>query len=226
LFEPAWSDAPSSDETFALAADLTRCEAATKCLLGQLPLDAGWVERLEQRYRDPSLPYHGGAHVGLLWLRHLAHGGPVHDLGIALAIMFHDAVYRPGRPDNEARSADLLREAARPGCDEVDWAAQAILATADHAAYAGADRRIMWLLDLDLTPLAERPDIFDRNLADLQAEVSAARRAAWTRRQRVLLSRLLHDPPLFRSQLSHTYEAAARTNLLRFCAEPSGSPRS
>src|SRR3954468_18522534 len=139
---------PAAGDTFALASDRRRCSAAMSELLRQLPLEAAWAGRLARRYRDPSLPYHGAAHVGLLWLRHIAHGGAADDIGIALAIMFHDAVYRPGQPDNEARSAELLRQAAGRGQD-VEWAAQAILATADHGAYSGRDRRVAWLLDLD-----------------------------------------------------------------------------
>jgi len=215
---PCW-DVPAPEEAFGLAADLNRCEAAMSCLLGELPLEPVWAERLRGRYGNARLPYHGAAHVGLLWLRHIAHGGAADDLGIALAIMFHDAVYEPEQADNEVRSADLLLQAA-PGCDEAGWAAQAIRATADHAGYSGGDRRVMRLLDLDLTPLAERPEIFDRNLADLQAEVGASRCAAWTQRQRVLLARFLERGRLFRSELGEVYELAARTNLERFCCGP------
>ena len=213
---PACSDVPAPEEAFALGADLNRCEAAMCCLLDQLPLEPVWAERLRLRYRNARLRYHGAAHVGLLWLRHVAHGGAADDLGIALAIMFHDAVYEPEQADNEVRSADLLLQAA-PRCDEAGWAAQAIRATADHVGYSGGDRRVVRLLDLDLTPLAERPEIFDRNLADLQAEVAASRRADWTRRQRVLLGRFLERAPLFRSELGEVYEGSARHNLERFC---------
>jgi predicted metal-dependent HD superfamily phosphohydrolase len=218
VLRSACFDAPHAGETFALACDLPRCEAAMSALLRELPLEAEWAERLTRRYCDASLPYHGAAHVGLLWLRHIAHGGAADDLGLALAIMFHDAVYRPGQADNEARSADLLRQAAGRG-KHVDWAARAILATADHQAYSGRDCRIMWLLDLDLTPLAERPEVFDCNLAKLQAEMEPSRRTEWTRRQRLMLGRVLERAPVFRSELGRVYETAARRNIERFCRE-------
>ena len=55
---------------------------------------------------------------------------------IAAAILFHDAILVPGADDNEARSAELWRRAARrlrgftPA--EIAWVADTIRATADH----------------------------------------------------------------------------------------------
>ena len=59
-------------------------------------LSRRWSRWLRRRYADPTFAYHGAAHVGLLWLRHLAHGDAADDVGAALGIMFHDAVYQPG----------------------------------------------------------------------------------------------------------------------------------
>ncbi len=203
---------PRAAETFGLAADLPRCQAAAQALLTHLALPRRWTQRLAQRYADPTLAYHSAAHVGLLWLRHLAHGGDPDDEGMALAIMFHDAVYRPGAADNEVRSVALLWDAAghRAGAD---WAAEAILATADHLSYAGVDPRTLRLLDLDLTPLAERPAIFAYNTAALRTEAAHLSDAEWAASQRRFLAGLLDRAPLFRSGLGDTYEAPARRNL-------------
>jgi predicted metal-dependent HD superfamily phosphohydrolase len=140
------------------------------------------------------------------------------DLGIAFAIVFHDAVYRPGERDNEARSAALLRDAVRHSA-EADWANTAILATADHLAYAGTDRRVLRLLDLDLTPLAEKPAILAYNAAALRAEAGAMSDREWITGQRRFLGSMLARPLLFRSGLGGVYEAPARRNIEALCRE-------
>lgn len=203
---------PSIDQIFGLADDAPSCAAATASLLESLPVSRNAIRRLRRRYADPALPYHNAVHVGLLWLRHLAHGGDADDVGIALAIMFHDAVYHPLRHDNEARSAALLRAAAAPS-DDVQWAATAILATADHLGYAGHDPRILRVLDLDLTPLAEREAVFDHNTRALRQEAAGLADAEWRAAQRQLLGGFLARSPLFRSGLSPFYEAAAQRNI-------------
>ena len=209
-------DTPQAAETFDVAADLPRCEAAAAALLTRLALPPRWTRRLRRRYADPALGYHGAAHVGLLWLRHLAHGGAADDHGTALAIMFHDAVYQPGAADNELRSAALLRDAVGPSA-EVEWAAAAIVATADHLGYTGADLRMLRLLDLDLTPLAEHAAVFARNTAALRAEAGPLADASWEAGQRRFLAGLLARAPLFRSGLGAIYEAPARRNLEAAC---------
>lgn len=174
-------------------------------------LPANWLGWLRRRYDDPALPYHCAAHVGLLWLRFLAHGGTADDRGMALAVLFHDAVYVPGRAGNEARSAAMMQQAAGPGAD-AEWAKGAILATADHLAYMGRDPRVLRLLDLDLTPLAEHPEAFRRNTIALRVESAHLSKAEWTGSLRRFKAGFLRRAPLFRSGLD-LYEAAARRNL-------------
>ena len=204
---------PDAADTFDLAMDLPRCRAAAHHLADSLGLPEQWPRWLRRRYADPALPYHDAAHVGLLWLRFLAHGGAPDDRGMALAVLFHDAVYVPGGTGNEARSAALMHDAAGKGAEE-EWAAEAILATVDHLNYPGRDPRVLRLLDLDLSPLAERPAVFRRNTAALRVEaatLSDAERADSLRRFR---DSFLCRGPLFRSGLD-VYEAPARRNLRR-----------
>ena len=106
-----------------------------------------------------------------------------------------------------------MHDAAGRGADE-EWAAGAILATADHLAYAGGDPRVLRLLDLDLSPLAERPAVFRRNTAALRAEASALSDAEWADSLRRFGAGFLARVPLFRSCLD-LYEAPARSNLRR-----------
>ena len=62
---------------------------------------------LDRRYREPGRHYHTWAHVASC-LRELrrAGPGPAEAQALELALWFHDAVYRPGRGDNEQASAE------------------------------------------------------------------------------------------------------------------------
>ncbi len=199
-----------SHAAFALAQDLDQCRAGFGALLARADVSAAAATQLRLRHAEPHRAYHDAAHVGLLWLRHLMHGGDPADRDLALAILFHDAVYEPMARDNEARSAALLAELV-PG--DTGWAQQAILATADHLAYGGADCRVRRLLDLDLTPLAERPDVFARNTALLRREYAAVTEAAWREGRGRVLARFAAAQPLYRTRLAAIYEAPARINL-------------
>ncbi|MBR0673248.1 HD domain-containing protein [Neoroseomonas soli] len=201
---------PQAEAALALAADREQCRAGFGALLARADLPAIAATELVRRYQEPHRAYHDSAHAGLLWLRHLMHGGDPGDRDMALAILFHDAVYEPLTKDNEARSAELLA-ALVPGA--TGWVRGAILATADHYAYAGTDCRVLRLLDLDLTPLAERPEVFARNTGLLRQEYAAVSEAAWRSGRREVLACFAATDRLFRTRLAAIYEAPARANL-------------
>jgi predicted metal-dependent HD superfamily phosphohydrolase len=68
---------------------------------------------LAAAHAEPHRVYHDLRHVAHV-LVELDRAG-VDDPAAAWAAFFHDAVYRPGRRDNEARSARLARELAALG---------------------------------------------------------------------------------------------------------------
>ena len=198
-----------NDGLFDVAADLARCAAGFEDLIAAVAPPAAVANELRTRYTEPHRAYHNSAHVGLLWLRHLAHGGDRDDLPLARAILFHDAIYDPQAKDNEEQSA-LLLAALLPGDP---WAEDAIRATADHIGYAGDDARVMRLLDLDLSTLAEDEPVFARNSAALRHEYAHVPDAEWESGRRALLGRFLAAPALYRTALAATYDARARRNL-------------
>jgi predicted metal-dependent HD superfamily phosphohydrolase len=204
------SSIASPEATFALATDRELGHAGFGALLARADLPASAVAELHRRYGEPHRAYHDSSHVGLLWLRHLTHGGDPGDRDMALAILFHDAVYEPFAPDNEVRSAELLASLVR---GDTGWAQQAIRATADHLGYGGPDWRMLHLLDLDLSPLAESPEVFARNARLLRREYAALDEAAWRDGRSRVLARFAASPRLFRTRLAVVYEAPARANL-------------
>ena len=208
------------DAAFALAVDREQGRAGFGALLARADLSAAAAAELRHRYDEPQRAYHDAAHVGLMWLRHLMHGGDPGDRDMALAILFHDAVYEPLAQDNEARSAALAAELVR---GDTGWVQGAIRATADHLAYPGQDCRVQRLLDLDLTPLAEMPAVFERNTALLRHEYAAVPEPAWRAGRRRVLERFAQAKRLFRTRLSTIYEAPARDNLAAAIKELGGA---
>jgi predicted metal-dependent HD superfamily phosphohydrolase len=191
------------------AADREVCLRSFEDLLVALPLSAGWRAELAMRYAEPWRAYHDAAHPGLLWHRHLAAQGSTEDIELGLAIAFHDAVFQPGAPDNEARSAALLLRAV-PGASR---AAAAVRATRDHGGYDGDDPLVARLLDLDLTPLAEPPLTFRANSQRLRAELPSLPEAEFLERVRTHLGHLRRAGPVYRTALGKPFEAAAQANI-------------
>lgn len=196
-----------------------------------IPLPPGMEQALRAAYADPPRAYHHYGHVEAV-LRHFAEvaAGPgwAHPVEAWLAVLYHDAVYVPGRRDNEARSAALARsEIARwlpaAGVD-ADAVAGLILLTARHgtlepaalgAGPGGDDRRLF--LDCDMAILGAPPeafDAYDRAVAEEYRGVVPG----WLYRanRRRFLRGLLQRPRIYLSDFFHDrLEAAARANLGR-----------
>lgn len=182
----------------------------------------------------PERHYHGLGHIGLLWSRHRnfsrssAFAEPEPSRLIACAVAFHDAVYDPMRSDNETRSAALWRQSAPADLSpaQVAWVSATIEATADHLACteAGTEaaRLRLWMLDLDLTPLGERPTVFARNSKALRREFAGLEEAEWQRRRVGFLGILQAAPQIYRSApLAAAFEQQARQNIAAvLAAEP------
>jgi predicted metal-dependent HD superfamily phosphohydrolase len=196
-------------------------------LMSLVPVPPAAAADLRARLTAPDRHYHGLAHVELLWQRHRRYAAgalaapPWHGL-IACAIAFHDAVYDAARKDNEARSAQLWRD-ARPALPDphVEWVEATILATADHLGAApepGQDETAWaaraWMLDLDLTPLGEEPAAFAANTQALRREFHHLTDAQWHQGRAAFLRRFAAATVLFRTPaLRDAFEAQTRANL-------------
>jgi len=193
-------------------------------------------DRLLAEMSRPGRVYHGVGHLETLWRRHGLYSpeaglaGPAPTRLLACAIAYHDSVYDVRRDDNEDRSAEVwLRDSAASPVSEEDreWVARTISATSDHLAYhpdvhaSGAKARLrekarLWMLDLDLTPLGESPEIFDENSRQLRAEFAHLSSAKWRAKMLEFRRRFLEAPQIYRSPaLAARFEVAARGNLTR-----------
>jgi len=203
-------------------------------LFDHVPLDDRAKGELFIEMSRPDRRYHGVVHLETLWRRHRLYSGhagldtPAIDTLVACAIAYHDSVFDFSRSDNEDRSADYwLDVSANSVVDDKDrrWVAGTIRATKDHLGYvpeakkAGAEARLReraraWVLDLDLTPLGEPPDVFAENTRLLRAEQEHLSDEEWHANLTAFRQRFLSAPHIFRfPELSAIYDASARRNL-------------
>ena len=196
-----------------------------------IALPPGLLQALEAAYAAPARAYHHFGHVQDV-LRHYedvaAGPGWVQPEEVRLAVLYHDAVYEPGRKDNEARSARFaLAEIARWLPDagiEAGRVAELIELTARHGQFDPQDfgktavaddtRRF---LDCDMAILGAEPAAFDAYDRAIAAEYRG-HVPDWLFRinRRRFLKALLAKPRIYLSADFHErYDAQARSNLRR-----------
>ena len=177
------------------------------------------LARLQVMYSEPHRHYHTLAHIaallgGLAHWRALARAPRL----IEAAIWFHDAIYDTHRDDNETRSAELarneLRALAWPEAD-VARVVTMVRATRHHAA-AISDADTLLFLDLDLSVLAQRPDVYDAYSAAVRAEFGWVEAARYRAGRARVLQNFMNRDAIYRTPALHAaWDSAARSNLAR-----------
>lgn len=176
---------------------------------------------LQARHAEPQRHYHTWAHIEALLGWFGQRREHLHDpAAVELAILFHDAVYDPTRSDNEAESARLLMDADLPDLDHAvrARAVRMIEATARHEIpddLKPDDQSDMAeFLDMDLSILGARPEVFDAYEQAIRREYAFVPEALYREARRGILQRFLEREQLYFSDWGRErFEAAARTNL-------------
>lgn len=189
---------------------------------------AQWRE-LQDAYATPPRAYHHWGHIEAVLEEYAAvAAGPGwrQPREAALALLFHDAIYEPGRRDNEARSAELARSMiARwwPQADiDLDRVARLIELTARHGQLQpqDVDADAALLLDCDMAILAApaaRFDAYDQAIAEEYRDHVPGFLYRINRRR--FLRGVLAQPRIFLSDWFHARcDAQARANLRRASA--------
>ena len=196
-----------------------------------LVLPPGQQASLEAAYAVPPRAYHDFHHVGevLRHYREVAAGpGWTQPREVALAVLYHDAIYEPGRSENEARSAQfaveqIARWQPEAGID-ARRVAYLIELTARHGQFVPADfdgdpapDDVRLFLDCDMAILGAEPAVFDAYDRGIAAEYRGTL-PAWLFRlnRRRFLKALLARERIFLSDFFHArLDAQARANLRR-----------
>lgn len=188
-------------------------------MVGIAPEDV--LADLRNRYAEPQRRYHTWAHIEALLGWFALRRDHLHDpVAVELAILFHDAVYDPARPDNEAQSAQLLQDADLPNVtdDTRLRAVRMIEATAAHGLTDNleeTDRSDMAeFLDMDLSILGAAPAVFDGYERAIREEYAFVPEALFRAARRGILERFLERRTLYFSDWGREcFEAQARSNV-------------
>lgn len=181
----------------------------------------GIFTRLAAAYAEPARTYHTTEHI----LDCLAQLDLTRDLArradeAEAALWFHDAVYLPGRPDNEERSADLagttLTEAGVP-LGVAERVGGLVLATRHLTSPKDPDAALV--CDIDLSILGRSPDL-DRFEQQIRREYASVPESAYKSGRSQILQGLLDRPAIYQTDyFRKRYETRARANLTRLLTE-------
>jgi predicted metal-dependent HD superfamily phosphohydrolase len=173
---------------------------------------------LLEAYGDPGRHYHGLDHLRdcLARLDEAPATSDVRDLAEA-ALWYHDVVYLPGAPDNEARSAECAAAALREGGVPEDRTREIarLVRLTDHLVSAD-DPAGALVCDVDLSILGRPPAEFAEYERRIRAEYGHVPEPLYRAGRARVLTRLLGREPLYRSaHFRARYERPARRNLAR-----------
>lgn len=182
---------------------------------------------VQARYAEPHRAYHSWPHIAHVLNLADTHAADIADRdAVELAIVYHDAVYVPGRGDNESLSAELAEgDLGGLGISAkmIALVSALVRATAHGMAASSAtdaplDRDI--LLDLDLASLASDPAAYDEFGHKVRREFAAFSDEQWARGRSQFWTMMLAQPSIYRTaKLKAAWEARARANLERDLAQ-------
>jgi predicted metal-dependent HD superfamily phosphohydrolase len=134
-----------------------------------------------------------------------------------LAAWFHDAVYKPGMPDNEEKSADWARDAlAKVGINTpiIDTIYARIIATKEHKTLGNIEGDSF--LDADMAILGTSTDTYVRYTANVRKEFAFVPDELFAKGRSDFIRITLNMQRIFHTEYFHDrYETQARTNLQR-----------
>lgn len=183
--------------------------------------------RIVAAYAEPRRRYHTLAHLRECFERlDLLLPLAERPAELAMAAWFHDAVYDPARPDNEARSAAWARaELTERGVDPAAAArvGESILATRHGGGPPTGDARL--LVDADLAILGAARERFEEYERQIREEYAFVPEARYRQGRARILREFADRPYIYATEtFRDRYEAAARRNLARSLAKLQDGP--
>jgi predicted metal-dependent HD superfamily phosphohydrolase len=169
------------------------------------------------KYSEKHRAYHNLSHLEALFSQAETYRRKFADFdGVKFAIWFHDVLYNPKRFDNESESAKIAGEfltALNLPTEKVEKVKAMISATAKHAA-TGLDFDGKLFLDLDLTILGQRAEIYRRYSKAIRREYSFVPWFLYKRSRRKILENFLRRETIyFTDEIRRDFEVTARVNL-------------
>jgi predicted metal-dependent HD superfamily phosphohydrolase len=140
-----------------------------------------------------------------------------HAAEVEVAIWFHDAIYDPRAPDNEARSADWAARALAQAGVAVEACARVsalVMATRHAVIPQSVDEEL--LVDVDLAILGAAQERFDEYEVEVREEYAWVPGPVFRHKRRQILAGFLARPHLYSTgSFRSRFEARGRDNLRR-----------
>jgi predicted metal-dependent HD superfamily phosphohydrolase len=169
---------------------------------------------LLRAWNETQRRYHDCSH--LLWLLEEAErrSAFIEDPAfVGFAIWFHDAIYQPGRADNEAQSAAWARAALGFDGARAERVARVIEMTKNHWQGEAAGDAALFL-DMDIAILGAEPAIYRAYAAGVRAEYAQFADSAYAAGRSAFLDAVLARTRIFRTGFYETaLSSCARANL-------------
>ena len=168
------------------------------------------------RYSEPHRHYHTNQHLAECFEKvqdiiSLAE----HPAEVGVGLWFHDAIYDTQRHDNEERSADWARSAARElgaSAESAERIYDLIMCTRHSAEPVGVDAQV--LVDADLSILGAQPARFQEYEAQVRSEYAWVPDTMFRTARAKILKELLGRSHLYSTvHFRERYETQARHNL-------------
>lgn len=168
-------------------------------------------------YSEKHRAYHNLGHIGALLFQAESLSEKFRDReSVGLAIWFHDVIYQPKSSKNEIKSAELAVEklsVLNVSKTIINKIEKMILATRNHKS-DGLDEDRKLFLDLDLSILGAKPDVYENYSAAIRREYSFVPWFLYRRSRRKILESFLEREFLyFTAEMRGKYETAARANV-------------
>lgn len=173
-------------------------------------------QALISAYSEKHRAYHTLHHISACF-RHLedVKGLADYPQEIALALWFHDAIYKPFSGANEEDSADWAKEflfAVGADTDIVSRVYDLIILTKEHVAPETNDAKIM--LDIDLSILGTQPHIYAHFEKDIRSEYKRVPSFIFKKKRKEILRCFLEKPKIYKTPYFYErLETQARENL-------------
>jgi predicted metal-dependent HD superfamily phosphohydrolase len=172
---------------------------------------------LTSAYAEPGRAYHTADHIRdcltqLDGSRDLAQRPDE----VEAALWFHDAVYVPGGPDNEDRSARLAQTgllACGVSMEVARRVGELVLATRHLTIPREPDAQLV--CDIDLSILGREPEVFDEFERRIRREYDWVPEPVYRGTRSEILNGFLRRRSIYQTeQFRERYEASARANLV------------
>jgi len=191
-----------------------------RCLVeGATDASAEIHQRLVDGYNESQRHYHTLAHIDhCLSMFDLCKSLAIKPDALEIAVWFHDAIFVPGEPDNEALSAKLYRDlSAGVHNDEFQDLVDRLIMATLHDGRSLDDRDAGYMVDIDLSSFGLPWEDFLLDSQHLREESAELSDAEYARKQGAFRACLLSRPHFFQTDFFRQhYEQQARDNLARY----------